>query len=156
MAISISIKRKRIFILASIAIPWNKSACWRIVISCPQINSSSFLVIVLTTITERICIVLINVILNAESVILVSLSYFAIGICEINNIAMSILGIVGIFWLIAVSVVVLCNKICATNITILYLYTMILTIFFCFFPLEFKIIFSNIFSYTFWIGIQII
>ena len=156
MAISISIKRKRIFILASIAIPWNKSTCCRVIISRPQINSSSFLVVVFTTITESIRIWIINILLNTESVIPVCLSNFTICICKIYDIAVSLLGIVGILWLIAVFVIVLSNKVRATNIVILYLYTMILTIFFCFFPLEFKIIFSNIFSYTFWIGIQII
>ena len=54
MAISISIKRKRIFILASIAISRNKSTRTRIVVSRPQINGRSFLVVVFTTITESI------------------------------------------------------------------------------------------------------
>ena len=121
MAISISIKRKRIFILASIAISRNKSTRTRIVVSRPQINSSRFLVIVFTTITVYISIRIINILFNTESVILVSFCNLTCFICKIYNIAMSVLGIVGVFRLCTVAEIVLCNKICATDIAVSFI-----------------------------------
>ena len=99
----------------------NKSACCRVIISRPQINSSRFLVVVFTTVTECICVIFIDVFLNAESVILVSLSHFTIGICKIYNIAVSVLGIVGILGFIAVFVIVLSNKVCSSYVAISFI-----------------------------------
>ena len=118
MTISISIQWKRIFIFTYKGIPTNKSACCRVIISRPQINSSRFLVVVFTTVTESIRIWIINILFNAESIICVSFSNFTLSICKIYNIAVSVLGMVGILWLIAVFVIVLRNKICTSDVAV--------------------------------------
>ena len=117
-AISIQIQTQRIFIFASKAIPWNEPTNTRIIVSCSKVYSAGFSIIIFAAVTERIFIGINDILLNAESVILVSLSYFAVGICEIYNIAVSVLGIIGILRFCAVAVVVLGYKICAANVAV--------------------------------------
>ena len=99
-------------------VPWNKPTCTWVIVSCSKINSSSFLVIIFTAVTERICIVFINVFFNTKCVISVTLCYFSVFISKVYYIAMSVLSIVSILGLITIPVVILCNKICSSNITV--------------------------------------
>ncbi len=90
MTISIPIQRKWIFILTSKTISRDKPTSCRVVISRPQINRTRFSIEIFTAVTERISIVVIDVLLNAESIISILFSYFAVFICKIYNIAVSI------------------------------------------------------------------
>ena len=99
-------------------VPWNKPTCTWVIVSCSKINSSSFLVIIFTAVTERICIVFINVFFNTKCVISVTLCYFSVFISKVYYITVSILSIVSIFGLITVPIVVLSYKICTTNIAV--------------------------------------
>ena len=116
--ISIKVKAKRIRSSSGERVPADKSACTRIVISCPKINSSYFSIIVFPTITERIGIVFVNILLNTKSVISISFCNLTCFISKINNITVSVLGIVSILRLIAVSVVVFSDKICASDVAV--------------------------------------
>ena len=120
-AISIKIQTKRIRPSTGKGITTNKSTRTWIVVSRSKVNRTRFSIIILTTITGSIRIWIINILLNTESVILVCLSNFTICICKIYNIAVSVLGIVGILWLISIFVIVLNYKVCATDITVSFI-----------------------------------
>ncbi len=118
VTISIKVKTQRIFILTCNRISANKSTNSRIIIPCPKIDRTRFNIEILTAVTERISIGIINILFNTESVVSVLLSNFSVGIGNIYNIAMSILSVVGIFRLSAVYKLILCSKACSTNIAI--------------------------------------
>ena len=100
------------------AIPTNKSSNLRIIVSRPEINRTRFSIVILTTVTERIRIGIINILFNTKCIVLISLSYRTSWIRKIYNITVSILCIVGILGLIAVPVVILRNKVCTSDVAV--------------------------------------
>ena len=119
-AVSVEIQTKRIRPSACEWVTADKSTCTRIVISCPKINSSYFSIVIFTAVTKRIGIVLVNILLNTKSVVSVLFGYLALSVCKINNIAVSVLSVVGIFWFCTITEVILCYKICASDIAIYF------------------------------------
>ena len=121
MAVCAKVQTEGVGIIACNTIPTYKPANSRNIVPCSQVNCTGLSIIVFAAVTESICVRVIDILFNTESVILVCLSDRTCAVNKIYYITVCVLDIIGIIRLYSILVSVLSGKICSSDVAVSFI-----------------------------------